>query len=99
VTKPIDPVTWERWRTAWRRSRQIGRDFAEYLNQVGLLLTPARRAELLAGELRRAARELENMSATRMMINDGRNSNSALDMQRATVTWLRQRADRAERGE
>lgn len=99
MAKPIDPHTWERWRTAWRRSRQIGRDFAEYLNQTGLLLTPARRRELLAAELRRAAHTLENASPQQLIGDDGRNSITALDMQRATVAWLRWRADRIEKEE
>jgi hypothetical protein len=92
--KPLDAGTWEKWRIAWRRSRQHGRDFAEYLNQVGLLLTPARRAEMLSRELRRAALDLENASPAQFIkAFYGSNTDTALDMQRATVAWLRERAD------
>lgn len=97
VLKPIDKATWQRCQAAWRSSRRLAADFYEYLNQVGLLLTPARRAEILASELRKAAHELENASAVSIIIGDGRSGYSALDMQRATVHWLRQRADKIEK--
>lgn len=99
MTKPIDRQTWDRFRAAWRSSRQLGKDFAEHLNATGLLLTPARRQDILAAELRRAAAELENASpAVFISHNYGSNNMSALDMQRATVAWLRDRASRIERG-
>jgi hypothetical protein len=94
--KPIDKATWERCQAAWSTSRRLGRDIYEFLNQLGLLLTPARRKEVVAAELRRAAHELENKSAMSLIIGDGRTGYTALDMQRAAVTWLRQRADQVE---
>lgn len=97
MTKPLNEAFWIRWKAAWRMSRRLGQDFAEHLNQAGMLLTPARRNEVIAGELRRAALELENLSAVHLLHDDGRSGSNALDMQRATVTWLRRRADWIER--
>ncbi len=95
----IDRVTWARCQAAWRASRRLGRDFYEYLNQTGLLLTPARRKDIVARELRRAAYDLENSSPNRIIYGDSRTGMTALDMQRATVSWLRRRADLIEQQE
>lgn len=95
----IDRATWARCQAAWRTSRRLGRDFYEYLNQAGLLLTPARRKDIVSKELRRAAYELENTSPIRVISADSRSGMTALDMQRATVAWLRRRADLIEQQE
>lgn len=99
MTKPIDRSFRARWQIALLTSRQQGRDLAEYLNQVGMLLTNHRRKELLARELRRAAAELENISPIQICQDDGRTGLTALDMQRGTVAWLRHRASLIEKGE
>lgn len=100
MVAPIDEDTWNKWRIAWRRSRQLGKDFAEFLNQVGLLLTPARRREIVALEIRRRADLLEQASARSLIeYHYGSTGSSALDMQRATVAWLRNQADKVEKGE
>lgn len=98
MVKPVDSEVRERFLQAWRSSRRQARDFADYLNQVGLLLTPARRRDLLASELRRAALELENAPAMEFIKTFyGSSTMSALDMQRAATDWLRRRADKIER--
>lgn len=93
----LDKATREQFLVAWRSSRRLARDFAEYLNQVGLLLTPARRRDLLAKELRKVAAELENANPTFMVEHFyGSTSMTALDMQRAVTSWLRLKADEVE---
>lgn len=98
--RPLDSATRAQFLAAWRSSRRLARDFGDYLNQVGLLLTPERRKDLLAKELRRAALDLENAPTPEFIVAYyGSTNMSVLDMQRATVAWLRTRADRIEEGE
>lgn len=94
---PLDAETQKKFLAAWRSSRRLAVDFADFLNRAGLLLTPARRRELVAKELRKAAAELENANPNFMIERFyGSNSNTALDMQRAIAAWLRVKADRME---
>jgi len=92
----LDEGTRAQFLAACRSSRRLARDLADYLNQVGLLLTPARRRDLLAKELRKVAAELENANPTFIVEHYGSHGHTALDMQRAVVAWLRIRADKTE---
>lgn len=96
MPKPIDRVTWARWRRARETARREGRELAEVLNQDALLFTQHRCLTVQAIELRSAAQLLETVSPAAFMAAYGRTGNSALDMQRAVVSWLRDRADRRE---
>lgn len=96
MTKPIDEGTWARLRSAVSSARRLGLDQWELLNKGGLILTPALRRNLLAAELRKTARDLENTHAMGLLMADNRSGNNALDMQRAVTTWLRRRADKIE---
>lgn len=94
---PLDAETQKKFLAAWRSSRRLAVDFADFLNRAGLLLTPARRRELVAKELRKAALELENAPAQQLIWEYyGSTSMTALDMQRAIAAWLRVKADRME---
>lgn len=97
MPKPIDRVTWARWRRAQDIARREGRDLAEVLNQEALLFTRDRFMVTQAIELRSAAQLLETVSPAALMAAYGRTGNSALDMQRAVVSWLRDRADLREK--
>lgn len=97
--RPLDSATRAQFLAAWRSSRRLARDFGDYLNQVGLLLTPERRSDLLAKQIRKLALDLENASAEFLIKYYGGTNMSALDMQRAVTAWLRSRADQVEEGE
>lgn len=100
MVKPIDEVTWHQLQVAHKAARRLGRDPFEFLNQVGLLLTPARDRAVRATELRGAAHELENANPEFMVRHFyGGTGMTALDMQRAITAWLRSRADDIEKEE
>ncbi|HET9868712.1 MAG TPA: hypothetical protein VFQ06_15545 [Nitrospira sp.] len=98
MVKPIDNVTWRRVRVLREGARVLGRDLVEVFNDHGLLLTPDRVKAIKAVALRDAARQLENATAAQVISDYGGSNNTALDMQRGVVAWLRARADREEDG-
>lgn len=96
MPKPIDRVTWRRWRWAVEDARRLGRPLAEVLNERALILTSERVKTLKGVALRDAANALENANVRQIIDTYGGSGNSALDMQRGVVAWLRARAEREE---
>lgn len=96
MTFKIDRITWRDYRLCVRIARREGKELAEVLNTAGLLLTTFRFKQVKADALRRAANALENSSAEEIMKEYGGTGNSALDMQRGVVAWLRAAADKLE---
>jgi hypothetical protein len=92
----MDRETWREYKLCRHQARVEGKELAEVLYSAGLLLTRSRAAEIRAHTLRAAAIQLENASATQIMRVYGGTGNSALDMQRGVVAWLRDRADREQ---
>lgn len=96
MPKPIDRATWRRWQWAVEDARRLGRPLPEVLNERALLLTSDRVKAIKAAALRDAAAAMENANTRQIIDTYGGSGNSALDMQRGTVAWLRARADREE---
>lgn len=96
MAKPIDRVTWARWEQARQHALLHGKSLPEVLNERSLLVTPDRIRTLQAVELRAAANLLENLTPQQIINAYGGGGNTALDMQRGVVAWLRQRADLRE---
>lgn len=94
--KPLDRESWHEYRRCVHQARVEGKELAEVLHSVGLLLTRSRVQEVRAYAMRQIAIRLENASPEQVIRTYGGSGNSALDMQRGVVAWLRAEADREE---
>ena len=86
----------ERVQRVFAQARHAGRDPLEYADELGLIVTLTRHAEIESKVLHILADDLEQGDVRGILRAVGRNGNTALDAQRAIVSWIRERARRLE---